>query len=215
MARARLFVDVGNNMQYTGLHLGHAIIHNHEGEWYRSVSTYTEHLQNISLRQKKNILQDNMVWSYLWFLLTHQTINIWIIEQICQKTSSDVCKGGTPRWWQRPALQRTVQMGLRQGERPLFKIFAKINCYTAKLKIKSLEMLALKMSTCPPKCPSALGGWLFQEEEGHSTDIYWVSATGRGTVLLDSGESSKYLTSGDFPGGSMVPFQCRGHGFNP
>ena len=64
-------------------------------------------------------------------------------------------------------------------------------------------MLALKMSTCPPECPSALGGWLFQQEEGHSADIYWVPATGLGTVV-DSGESSKYLTSGDFPGDPMV-----------
>ena len=53
MAHARLFVDAGNDMQYTVLHLGQAIIHNSEGEGYRSVSTYTEHLQNILLRQKK------------------------------------------------------------------------------------------------------------------------------------------------------------------
>ena len=64
-------------------------------------------------------------------------------------------------------------------------------------------MLALKMSTCPPECPSASGGWLFQQEEGHSTDIYRVPATRLGTVV-DSGESSKYLTSGDFPGDPMV-----------
>lgn len=53
MARAKLFVDMGNDMQYTILHLGHVIIHHSEGEGYRSVSTYTEHLQNILLRQKK------------------------------------------------------------------------------------------------------------------------------------------------------------------
>ena len=64
-------------------------------------------------------------------------------------------------------------------------------------------MLALKMSTCPPECPSASGGWLFQQEEGHSIDIYRVPATWLGTVV-DSGESSKYLTSGDFPGDPMV-----------